>query len=302
MSRPLRIEFAGALYHVTSRGIARDIIYHDDADRIAFVDSIVRAVRRYSLIVHAYCLMGNHYHLLVETPSANLSHALRHLNGLYARHYNRRYRRVGPVFQGRFKASLVERESYLLALCRYVVLNPVKAQLALHPRDWRWSSYRATAGLDACPPWLTVDWVLGFIHSGTRVEAQAAYRDFIERGMSEDANERLSDAFVERLIIGTEVFVAAMRERLKGSPPPPAIRREDRAQVRPPLADLFPHGLSLAERNRLIREAHIQHGYTQQAVAAHLGLHFAYVSRLIRMAEATEQNQSKEDHHGLGTV
>jgi len=242
--------------------------------------------------------MGNHYHLLVETPNSNLSLALRHLNGLFARHYNRRYKRVGPVFQGRFKASLVERDAYLLALCRYVVLNPVKARLALHPRDWRWSSYRATAGMDPRPDWLTTDWILSVLSPGDAARAQAVYRDFIEGGMTPEEQDRISDAFVERLIIGTEAFIASIRERMKGSPPPAAVRRPDRAQVRPPLADLLPPGLPLAERNRRILEAHRGHGYTQQSIAAHLGLHFAYISRLVRAAEIS----NKENDHAVGTV
>ena len=108
MARPLRIAFEGAVYHVTSRGNARQMIFRDDADREAFVEIVASAVKRYNLICHAYCLMGNHYHLVVETPDGNLSRSMRHINGVYTQHFNRKHRRVGHLFQGRFKAILGE--------------------------------------------------------------------------------------------------------------------------------------------------------------------------------------------------
>src|SRR4030042_5793823 len=127
MARPLRIEFPGAVYHVTSRGNARQTIFIDDEDRGGFLDLLSIVVERFNWICHAYCLMGNHYHLLIETPDGNLSKGMRELNGIYTQHFNRRHGRVGHVFQGRFKAILVEKDSYLLELCRYIVLNPVRA-------------------------------------------------------------------------------------------------------------------------------------------------------------------------------
>ena len=127
MSRPLRIEFAGAVYHVTSRGNGRKPIFRDDVDRRSFLEVLHKVNQRHHWICHAYCLMTNHYHLVIETPEGNLSRGMRQLNGVYTMYFNRRHRTVGHVFQGRFKAILVERESYLLEVCRYVVLNPVRA-------------------------------------------------------------------------------------------------------------------------------------------------------------------------------
>jgi len=160
MARPLRIEFPGAVYHITSRGNALQDIYVDDADREAFLDVLTRVVERFHWLCHAYCLMGNHYHLLVETLEPTLSRGMRQLNGVYTQRFNRRHGRAGHLFGGRFKAILVEREAYLLELCRYVVLNPVRAGLVRAAKDWPWSSYRATAGLAEAPPFLTVDWIL----------------------------------------------------------------------------------------------------------------------------------------------
>jgi putative transposase len=132
MSRPLRIEFPGALYHVTSRGNAQAAIYDDDADRQAFLDLITHVVQRYRWLCHAYCLMDNHYHLVIETPEGNLSQGARQLNGIYTQRYNRRHRRVGHLFQGRYKAILVERDCYLLELCRYSATATPYRPLAGH--------------------------------------------------------------------------------------------------------------------------------------------------------------------------
>ncbi len=123
MSRPLRIEFAGALYHVTSRGDGREVIFLGDEDRHRFLDVLSDLVHDFNWAVHAYCLMDNHYHLLIQTPEGNLSKGMRHLNGVYTQRLNRRHGRVGHVFQGRYKAIIVQKESYLLELARYVVLS-----------------------------------------------------------------------------------------------------------------------------------------------------------------------------------
>jgi REP element-mobilizing transposase RayT len=146
MARPLRIEFPGAVYHVTSRGNARAAIYADDTDRQTFLALLTQVVQRYHWLCHAYCLMDNHYHLVLETPEGNLAPGMRQVNGLYTQGYNRRHGRVGHVLQGRYKALHIERDSYLLTVCRYVVLNPVRTGMVRTAQDYDWSSYRATAG------------------------------------------------------------------------------------------------------------------------------------------------------------
>ncbi len=146
MFRPLRIEFPGALYHLTARGDGREDIYVDDEDRKRFLALVGGVCERFNWVGYAYCLMSNHYHLVMETPDGNLSSDMRHLNGVYTQRFNTRHGRVGHVFQGRYKAILAERDSYLLELCRYVVLNPVRAEMVRHASQWRWSSYRDTTG------------------------------------------------------------------------------------------------------------------------------------------------------------
>ncbi len=154
MSRPLRIELSGGVYHVTSRGDGREDIFWDDADREAWLALLGEVCERFNWRCHAWCQMTNHYHLVIETPEGNLSQGMRQLNGVYTQSFNRRHRRVGHVFQGRYKAILVEKDSYLLELARYVVLNPVRAGMVRDAEDWPWSSHPAMLGRIATPSWL----------------------------------------------------------------------------------------------------------------------------------------------------
>ena len=148
---PPSVEFPGALYHVTSRGNERRPIFlgNADTDRGTFLDTLAQTLERFNWICHAYCLMTNHHHTVAEIPDGNLSKGMRQLNGVYTQRVNRTHGRVGHLFQGRFKGILVEKESHLLELARYVVMNPVRAGMVATPEDWRWGSYRATAGLKA---------------------------------------------------------------------------------------------------------------------------------------------------------
>jgi REP element-mobilizing transposase RayT len=146
MSRPLRIEFPGAVHHVTSRGDRREPIYRGDVDRRCHLDVLAQALSRFDAGVLAYCLMGNHFHLVVQTHSGQLSRLMRHVNGVYTQAFNRRHGLTGHLFQGRFKALMVDRDSYLVRLCRYVERNPVAAGLVARPADWRWSSCGAHSG------------------------------------------------------------------------------------------------------------------------------------------------------------
>ena len=151
MSRPLRIEFPDALYHVTSRGDRREDIFEDDQDRQTFLETLEQVITQFNWTCYAWCLMDNHYHLLIQTPDGNLSKGMRQLNGVYTQASNRRHGRVGHLFQGRFKAILVDSDAYLLELARYVVLNPVRAGMVKKPDGWAWSSYRASLGLEPAP-------------------------------------------------------------------------------------------------------------------------------------------------------
>ena len=183
MSRPLRLEFSGALYHVTSRGNERKAIYLEDSDFEIFLNLLNTVCSRYNWVIHAYCLMDNHYHLLVETPDANLSKGMRQLNGVFTQSINRKHGRVGHLFQGRYKAILVDKDAYLLELCRYIVLNPVRAKMVDTPDEWLWSSWHCMVGKQASPNWLATDALLNYFDKERSV-AIAEYIHFVEEGVN----------------------------------------------------------------------------------------------------------------------
>ena len=264
MSRPLRIEYPGALYHVTARGNARRDIVEDDHDRQAFVDLLAETVLTRRWRLYAYCLMDNHYHLLVETPEPNLSRGMRQLNGVFTQRMNRRHGRSGHVFQGRFKSILVEREAYLLELCRYVVLNPVRAGLAARAGDWRWSSYPVTADLRrTAPAWLAREAVLAlFGGSGRR------YRRFVEAGLAADSPW---ENLIGQIYLGGEAFV----EGFKTADGNPEVPRRQRRPARKPLAGFK------GPRDAAMARAYATGDYTLAEIARHFGVHYSTVSRAV---------------------
>ncbi len=210
MSRPLRIQYPGALYHVTARGNERKPIVRDDKDRWLFIRVLEDMVESHDVIIYAWVLMDNHFHLLIETPQANLSASIRHLNGVFTQRFNRRHERSGHLFQGRYKSILVDKESYLKELCRYVVLNPFRAGMVKHPRDWKWSSYRATAGYAEGPSWLNTSWLLSLFHKKTKM-AQGKYRQFVMEGanIKESPWEKVSS----QVLLGRSEFESFIREK-----------------------------------------------------------------------------------------
>jgi len=287
MARPLRIEYEGALYHITSRGNACAKIFLGDDDSVLFLETLSKVVLRYGWLCHAYCLMGNHYHLLVETPSPNLSRGMQLLNGIYTQSFNRKHKRTGHIFQGRFKAILVEKESHLLELARYIALNPVRAKMVRSARNWPWSSYRATAGLSVTPEFLTVDWILSQFATD-RAKAISMYRRFVRQGRGTD----IWDALEAGSILGSRTFVEEIRPLLRSSPVDPNILRRERDAGRPALQRLFSDAQNKATRNKLIHEAVREHHYTLQEVGDHLGLHLSTISVIARR-EAGENSKIK---------
>ena len=275
MARPLRIELPGALYHVTSRGDGREDIYRGDTDRQAFLAVFGEVCERFNWWAHAYCLMTNHYHLLVETPDGNLSKGMRQLNGVYTQRVNSAHGRCGHVFQGRYKAIIVRKESYLTELSRYVVLNPVRARMVARPEDWPWSSYRATLGEAPFPPWLLRDWLLSTF-GGTQRAAVAAYRRFVEGGIGEPGPwEQLR----HQVFLGSETFVEGVRRKL---PPNRDLTEGPRAQRRPKPKPLFEYARAYRDRDEAIAAAYASGGYTLKEMGAFFGLHYAQVSRIAR--------------------
>ena len=283
MARPLRLEFPGALYHVTSRGNAREDIYLDDDDRETFLIVLAKVVKRFNWRCHGYCLMGNHYHLIIETPDTNLSAGMRQLNGLYTQRFNRRRNRVGHVFQGRFKAIVVERDSYLLELCRYVVLNPVRAGMMKDPAKYPWSSYRATTGTARRPAFLSVGWVLSQF-AKTPVAARRRYVDFVMAGIEQPSPWENLKA---QSLLGTAGFVEGLKPYLAHWRRQKEVPRAQRHVDRPTLGEILPDAEkpSKARRNVQIRRAHLQYGYTLAQIARHLDIHYTTVSKVINAPE-----------------
>lgn len=279
MARPLRIQYDGALYHITSRGNARKAIYRDDEDRRIFLDTLLNVNKRYNWICHAYCLMNNHYHLIIETPDGNLSKGARQLNGVYTQIYNRRHHRVGHIFQGRYKAILIEKGSHLLEVCRYVVLNPVRAKAVERPEEWRWSSYRGTSGMEKPYPCLTIDWVLGQF-STRKGTAEKKYREFVEAGKGEVA---IWKKVRGGSILGEDEFVETLMDYIKGQRDIREIPKSQRYINRPGLKKIFSKEVvnKKSKRDEKIREATERHGYSQKEVADYLGLHYSTISRLV---------------------
>ena len=277
MARPLRLELAGALYHVTSRGDGREDIYLSDDDRQAWLETLAQVCERFNWVCHAYCQMSNHYHLLIETPDANLSKGMRQLNGVYTQRFNRSHQRVGHVFQGRFKAILVEKDSYLLELARYVVLNPLRARMIRQLNQWPWSSYSATCGRVAKPDWLQTDFILSQF-SAQRARAIAKYSAFVHEGKGLPS---VWEQLQGQIYLGSEAFVEKMQALIDRRPAQTEIPRAQRRALTRALSEFAEQH----DRNEAIALAYLSGQHTMAAIAAHFGVHYTTVSRLVREHE-----------------
>ncbi len=272
MARPLRLEYPGALYHVTSRGDRCQSIYHDVQDRLAWTDTLQLVCQRFNFRVHAYCQMPNHFHVLLQTDDGNLSQGMRQLNGIYTQAFNRRHAVVGHLFQGRYKAILVQKESHLLELARYIVLNPVRARLVQRPEAWPWSSHLAMLGQVPGEDWLDVDWLLGQFGE-QREDAVPAYAQFVIDGIG-CANPLKGTR--HRLILGDEDFVHRHRQLARFDPLIGASLRPDDVD------SLTLEGY--AERYRDPQEAMAQAYYSTVYTMEQIGRHFRVSPRSVNRA------------------
>lgn len=274
----LRLEFAGALYHLTSRGNRREPIFESDDDRRGFLSVLDDVCETFNWICHAYCLMGNHYHLLIETPDGNLSNGMRQLNGVYTQTFNRSHKRAGHLFQGRYKAILVEKEAYLLELARYIVLNPVRASMVRSAAEWPWSSYRATVGYGSDLNALHTDWILAAF-AERRGPAIESYERFVAEGKHQSSPwEHLCN----QVYLGSEQFVDEMQKCIEGAD----YLTEIPSTQRQPLAKPLEYYVNMASsRNEAIVQAYASGGYSMKALGEFFGLHYSRVSRIIREAK-----------------
>ncbi len=276
MARPLRIAYPGAFYHLTSRGNERRPIFREDADRQHFLRILANTIERFSWLCYSYCLMDNHFHLLVETLQANVSVGMKYLNGVYTQYFNWKYKRVGHLFQGRFKGILVEKEAYFLELCRYIILNPVRARVCVDPADYPWSSCRSTIGLNPIPAFLTVSPILERFGSDTE-DAQRAYQTFVHDGFNSRPWEHLKG----QIFLGSDDFIQSLPESSKRTLR--GVYKSQQDPLRPPLEKILvnPEG---------IFDAHKRYGYQIKEIAAHLGIHRNTAARLLCTAGVRSTN------------
>ncbi len=282
MARPLRINFPGAIYHVISRGNSSQPIYGDDSDRLIFLDILERAFERYHLVCHAYCLMENHYHLLIETPEGNLSEGMRQINGVYTRRFNARHEKSGHLFQGRFKAKLVERESYLLEVNRYISLNPVRSGLVSDPAEYAWSSFPAMIGVQTAPGFLNREWILAQFDNSPD-GAMRKYREFVYDGMAQN----VLTEHANETILGSPRFKRNLQGILQNSMAIREIPRMQRYVSRPALQNIFTSGTKTERnmRNAAIRKCVLDYGYSMKEVSQYLGLHYTTISKIVNQEE-----------------
>ncbi len=286
VSRPLRIEFPGAVYHVTARGNRREAIFVDDVDRTRLLEVLAHGLERFDAQAFAYCLLDNHYHFVLRTRQANLSRLMRHVNGVYTQDFNRRHAKVGHLFQGRFKSVLVDRDAYLAEVCRYVELNPVRSGMVEEVGDWVWSSYRVHVGLAPSPAWLDTAELHGYLlgHEATIADhtrtAAVQYAALVAAGRGVDL---WSMALRQQIYLGDEGFVSRM-QALNG--PLGSSRAEiPRLQVSSLSARLDRLLAAGVPRDEAAHRANVEGGMTMTAIARELGLSVSRVSRMIAAGE-----------------
>jgi len=275
MVRPLRLEFPGALYHVTSRGNGREPIYKDDGDRRIFLLTLEDVCRRYRWLIHAYCLMGNHYHLLIETPDGNLSIGMRQLNGVFTQRFNRHHKHTGHVFQGRYKSILVQKESHLLELSRYIVLNPVRAGMVEDAGDWKWSSYRAMTGRGKVVAWLQVDWLLSQFGNNKK-KARVAYASFVQDGVGCSSPLK---GVREQAYLGDDDFLMELQKIKNKACSLGEVAKVERRQVEKSLQQFREE---YPDRDRSMAAAYLSGAFTMKEIGDFFGVHYMTVSRAVK--------------------
>ena len=273
MARPLRIEFSGALYHITSRGDRQEDIYLDNEDRELFMVVLGEVCDLFNWSVHAWCQMTNHYHLLVATPDANLSKGMRYLNGVYTQRFNRKNSRVGHVFQGRYKAILVESDAYLLELSRYIVLNPVRAGMVGSADNWDWSNYKITVGINHCPAWFDREWLLAAFGKQEKL-AVKNYFQFVADGVGQPSPWR---ELKNQIYLGSEQFIDEVQAQI----PNKNLTEVPKLQQLPVPRTLEEYKVMAESRGEGMCLAYRSGGYTLTQIGRFYSLHYSTVSRII---------------------
>jgi putative transposase len=259
MVRPLRIEFSGAHYHVTSRGNERKDVFKSQKDREQFLSYLESAVFRYGAVIHAYCLMSNHYHLLLETPSGNLSQIMKHINGAYTNYFNAKRKRYGHLFQGRYKAIVIDADEYAKELSRYIHLNPVRVGMVSRPEEYRWSSYLDYCGERKKPEWLSTAFILDYFGKGKA--AGGNYRKFIGDLIGREYESPLNGATAATILGGAEFVTKITTRYVSGKQYDRDLPAARELSARPTLDAIIGMAETLAGNGRLSKKVSIYFGH-----------------------------------------
>jgi putative transposase len=285
MARPLRLELPGSVYHLTAVGNGGQPVFRLPEDSALFLEILGESCARFDWRCLAFCLLPDRYHLVVETRQATLARGMRQLNGRYTQSFNRRHGVGGHVFQGRYRAVMVESPAYLTAVCRDVLRQPVERGLAAEAAAWRWSSVRALAGrlpaVRAAPDWLAVDAVLGLYGPDREAARALALADLEAAGGRSVWNDLRHQVF-----LGSEGFVAEMREKARAEAAGRGSLAEiPRAQWQAPPPPLEVFAAEAASRDEAMAQAYLSGGYSQARIARHFAVHYSTVSRAVRRFE-----------------
>ena len=302
MARPLRIEFAGAFYHVTSRGNERKPVFRSKADRERFLSYLDSAHHRYGARIHVFCLMDNHYHLLLETPRGNLSQILHHINGAYTTYINVKRKRTGHLFQGRYRAILVDKDAYCQELSRYIHLNPVRAGVVGKASGYPWSSYRYYVGKEKEPEWLTTELVLGYFE-GSEGRKRGRYREFVEGAEATGMKSPL-EKVVASTFLGSEDFITGVKKEFLGIKKVdmrnvPAVRKIYRGPALEEIEKAMEHEVKVEDslyRKFCVFLSHQYSGLSLEEIGAHFGMKGSAVSQASRRFKARvgEEGETKK--------
>ncbi|HJR58881.1 MAG TPA: transposase [Vicinamibacterales bacterium] len=281
MARPLRLHLPGTVYHVMSRGNNKQTMFVDDDDCERFLELLGKTLARFKIVCLAFCLMRNHYHLLVSPTEHPVSRLMQQLNSTYCLWFNRKHARVGHVLQGRFTSRHVDSDSYLLAALRYIVLNPVAGGQATRPEEWPWSSYRATAGLAPAPGFLALERVWPAFDTNDRAMGRHRFVVFVAAAGSEDTK-----ALEPALMFGSEAFAQRITPLLEPHRETRDFLYRDRFATRPSLAVLFDGRSTPIGRQEAAYDAFGQHAYTLREIGDLVGRAPATVWSWIKNVES----------------
>lgn len=276
MARPLRIEFPDACYFLTSRGNSGQPVFLNSDDGKLWIDIFESVCRRFQWICHAYCLMGNHYHLVIETPKPNLSAGMRQLNGVYTQSFNRKNNRSGHLFMGRFHSVVFQKDKYLKPLVAYALRNPVRKGFIKNPMQWKWSSCRASAGKEVCP----------FVDTGTVAENFgdcAAFESFV----SEEPQSDVWSGLRHQVYLGDDGFVEKAGSFVSG------VSKEIPLRQLSSLKNIAHFEEGVSDRNEAVFRAYSSGAFTMKEISEHFSIHYSTVSRIVSEHENAARNFRK---------